>query len=102
MEISPQDIKRLLKAVSDGDSDASEKLFPIVYSELHRLAAGYMSRERANHTLQPTALIHEAFLRLTESAENRNRDSGVAAEAEYHDLGHFVATAAVVMATNSC
>ena len=95
MNTSPQETRRLLKAVSKGDSEASEKLFPIVYSELHQLASGYMSRERANHTLQPTALIHEAFIRLTQSEKNREPDSGETAS--YHDVGHFVATAAVVM-----
>ncbi len=98
MEKSPQEIKRLLNAVSNGDSRASDTLFPIVYNELHRLAAGYMRRERPNHTLQPTALIHEAFLRLTDPAHDD--PEGASAETpttEFRDLGHFVATAAVVM-----
>jgi RNA polymerase sigma-70 factor, ECF subfamily len=75
----------LLEAMQRGDATAGEKLVPILYTELHRLARGYMRRERANHTLQPTALINEAFVRLaqdTPSAQSR---------------AHFVALAANVM-----
>ncbi len=54
----------LLKAIKNGDESAAEKLLPLVYNELHRLAKFYMQRERSDHTLQPTALINEAYLRL--------------------------------------
>ena len=55
---------RLLKAVHAGDHAAAERLLPLVYAELHRVANAYMRRERPDHTLQPTALINEAYLRL--------------------------------------
>jgi RNA polymerase sigma-70 factor, ECF subfamily len=61
---SSQEITQLLIAWSDGDQAALEKLTPLVYAELHRLAKGYMLRERPGHTLQTTALINEAYLRL--------------------------------------
>jgi RNA polymerase sigma factor (TIGR02999 family) len=59
----------LLRAASDGDASASERLLPLVYEELRRIAAGLMQRERQDHTLQPTALVHEAYLRLLGGAE---------------------------------
>lgn len=58
------DVTQLLKAMHAGDPAAAERLLPLVYGELHRLAAAYMRRERPDHTLQATALIHEAYLRL--------------------------------------
>lgn len=90
MKSSPAEVKKLVQAISNGDPGAAEDLFPIVYEELHRLASSYMSRERANHTLQPTALINEAFLKLTKS--NTDGDSS-----SWNDVNHFVATAALVM-----
>lgn len=54
----------LLSELSTGDGSAADRLFPIVYDELRALAAAYLRRERPNHTLQPTALVHEAYLRL--------------------------------------
>lgn len=61
---STEEVTQLLKDGSSGDQAALDKLFPLVYDELRRLASGYMRRERANHTLQTTALVHEAYLRL--------------------------------------
>ncbi len=61
---STHDITRLLRDWSDGDEQALEKLTPLLYKELHRIAQRYMRRERADHTLQATALINEAYLRL--------------------------------------
>lgn len=58
------DITHLLYSIGKGDSVASARLLDLVYSELHRLASRYMSRERVDHTLQTTALVHEAYLRL--------------------------------------
>jgi RNA polymerase sigma factor (TIGR02999 family) len=60
------DVTALLGQLAKGDDAAASKLIPIVYAELRRLAAGYMRRERKDHTLQPTALVHEAYLRLIE------------------------------------
>jgi RNA polymerase sigma factor (TIGR02999 family) len=79
------DITLMLEAISTGDSHASEQLLPLVYDELRRLAAARMSQEAAGHTLQPTALVHEAWLRLVggqkQSWENRAHFFGAAAEA---------------------
>ena len=58
------EITRILDAVERGDSQAAEQLLPLAYDELRRIAAQKMARERAGHTLQPTALVHEAYIRL--------------------------------------
>jgi RNA polymerase sigma factor (TIGR02999 family) len=58
------DVTKILNAIEEGDSQASAQLLPLVYEELRRIARGHMSHERRNHTLQPTALVHEAFLKL--------------------------------------
>ncbi len=79
------EVTQLLNEMAKGDSGAAEKLLPLVYSELHRLAAAYMRRERPDHTLQATALINEAYLRL--SGEN----------AEWNSREHFIGMAANVM-----
>src|ERR1700760_179513 len=79
------EVTRLLKAMKSGDHTASEKLLPLVYSELHRLARSYMQRERPDHTLQPTALINEAYLRL--AREN----------VDWQSRHHFIGVAANVM-----
>jgi len=63
---SPEEITELLRAWSHGDQVAFDKLAPIVYTELHRLARQFMARERRDHTLQPTALVNEAYLRLAD------------------------------------
>lgn len=89
MSDSQPNVAQLLKALSEGDESVTAELFPIVYDELHRLAAAYMSRERQNHTLQTTALVHEAFLRLVQPGESVDR--------EFENIDHFMATAAVVM-----
>ena len=79
------DITLMLEAISTGDSHASEQLLPLVYQELRRLASARMLQESAGHTLQPTALVHEAWLRLAggqkQSWENRAHFFGAAAEA---------------------
>ncbi|MBS1795315.1 MAG: sigma-70 family RNA polymerase sigma factor [Acidobacteria bacterium] len=65
----------LLKKMSDGDSAAPEELLPLVYDELRKLAASYLRKERSDHTLQPTALVHEAYIRLVdwENSDWKNR-----------------------------
>ena len=60
----PADITQLLSSIGKGDSAAAAQLLDVVYGELHRLAGRYMSRERVDHTLQTTGLVHEAYLRL--------------------------------------
>src|SRR5687767_12065902 len=67
-------VTHLLRAWSDGDPQALEHLLPLVEAELRRLARGYMSRERRDHTLQPTALINEAFIRLAGAKSLRWQD----------------------------
>src|SRR4029077_4142244 len=79
---SPDEVTRLLKQWANGDQSAVNALTPLVYSELRRLAASYMRSESPGHTLQPTALVHEAFLRLAghmPECENRSQFYGVAA-----------------------
>ena len=78
----PSEITRILHAWNNGDKDAEEKLLPFVYAQLKRQAQILMSRERSDHTLQPTALVHEAFMRLSEESgiewENRSHFYGIA------------------------
>lgn len=76
------EITRLLRELNRGDESAVERLFPIVYDELRRLARGQLARERPGHTLNTTALVHEAYLRLVDSdqnPENRRHFFGIAA-----------------------
>jgi len=80
------EITRLLKAWGKGDEAALERLTPLVYERLHRMARGYMRGERAGHTLQATALVNEAFLRLTDSRD-----------LDWTDRAHFFAVSARVM-----
>lgn len=68
------EITLILQDWNNGDAGAGERLLPFVYKELKRHARFLMSRERSNHTLQPTALVHEAFLKLTELAEIKWND----------------------------
>jgi RNA polymerase sigma factor (TIGR02999 family) len=68
------DVTVLLDGVARGDERAAEELMPLVYEELRRLAASHMARESAGHTLQSTALVHEAWLRLVGGAESRWKD----------------------------
>ncbi len=64
--LSPEALTTLLQAWSRGDITARDQLFPLVYAELRRRAAGYLRREERGQTLQPTALVHEAYIRLSE------------------------------------
>src|SRR5258706_12920591 len=79
------EVTRILTAIEQGNSHASEELLPHVYRELRRMAAHKMSAEPAGHTLQPTALVHEAWLKLVDSPsqswQNRAHFFGAAAEA---------------------
>ena len=81
---SPSDVTRLLAQASEGDTGAMSSLFDVLYRELRRLAVSTMRAERRDHTLQPTALVHEAFLRLADERTplaGRNHFFGVAAVA---------------------
>lgn len=79
-----QDVTLLLSALTRGDEDAASKLIPVVYDELRRLAGSYMRRERVDHTLQATALVHEAYMKLVEQRsvnwQSRAHFFGVAAQ----------------------
>jgi RNA polymerase sigma factor (TIGR02999 family) len=81
---STNEVTELLRKWSDGDADALEKLTPVIYAELYRIARRYMSRERDGHTLQTSALVNEAYIRLIDwkSArwENRAHFFGVSAQ----------------------
>ena len=86
MSAAEKKITELLKDYEGGSQEALEKLYPQVYEHLHRLAVKYMNRERQGHTLQPTALVNEAFIRLVEG-------QGV----DWQNRTHFFAIAARVM-----
>ncbi len=85
-EDSPPQVTILLRAWRDGDHAALDKLMPVVYSELHRLAHRYMLRERPDHTLQTSALVNEAYLRLVD-----------ASQIDWKNRAHFFAVSATLM-----
>ena len=80
----PHEVTQLLCAIDAGDPRAAEQLLPLVYEELRRLAAHKMAGERAGHTLQATALVHEAYLRLVKKSQQQwqNRSQFIAVAAE--------------------
>ncbi len=86
MEPSPPDITQMLVDWSNGDRDALDRLMPVVYAELRRQAARHLRHERPGHTLQPTDLIHEAYLRLIDQKNVR-----------WQNRAHFYAVAAQSM-----
>jgi RNA polymerase sigma-70 factor (ECF subfamily) len=86
MTPSPGVVTQLLRAWGNGDAGALEQLTPLVEAELRRLARGYMARERRDHTLQTTALVNEAFLRLTDARQIR-----------WQDRAHFLGISARLM-----
>jgi RNA polymerase sigma factor (TIGR02999 family) len=81
------DVTQILERVEQGDPKAADELLPLVYDELRRLAAHRMANEAAGHTLQPTALVHEAWLRLV----------GTDRPAQFQNRAHFFAAAAEAM-----
>lgn len=85
MSESPVEVTRLLKAWRSGDSSAMDELVPLVYEQLRSLASCYMRKERSDHTLGPTALVHEAYLKLLSS------------EVLWEDRVHFMSIAAITM-----
>jgi RNA polymerase sigma-70 factor (ECF subfamily) len=85
MEDDGGQVTQLLKAMRGGDPQAAQDLLPLVYAELHRLAKSYMRRERPDHTLQATALINEAYLRLAGE------------EIDWKNRAHFIGLSAQVM-----
>ncbi len=81
------DVTQILKQIESGDPSAAEQLLPLVYDELRRLAAARMAQEAPEHTLQATALVHEAYLRLVDQEE----------QPKWNHRGHFFAAAAEAM-----
>ena len=86
MEPVAPDVTSLLKKLADGNQEAATKLIPVIYHELHRLAVGHLRHERPDHTLQPTALVHEAYIKLV---AQRNAD--------WQSRTHFFAVASQLM-----
>src|SRR5579864_8439625 len=86
MEPTPEHVTRILDAVGAGDPQAADHLLPLVYNELRNLAAAKMANEPPGHTLQPTALVHEAWLRLIRVED-----------AHFQNCAHFFAAAAEAM-----
>jgi RNA polymerase sigma factor (TIGR02999 family) len=86
------DVTRILSALEAGDAHAAEQLLPIVYEELRCLAAQRLARETPGQTLQATALVHEAYLRLV-----ANGDASASREQQWNSRGHFFAAAAEAM-----
>ena len=82
---SPSDVTDLLRRWHEGDREALERLMPLVYQELHRIASRYLRHERPGHTLQSTALVHEAYVKLVDQRrvdwQNRAQFFGIAAQA---------------------
>jgi RNA polymerase sigma-70 factor (ECF subfamily) len=83
---SQQHVTQVLAQLREGDSQAASQLLPLVYDELRRLAGRYLQNEAAGHTLQPTALVHEAYLRLVDQTD-----------ADWRNRAHFFAVAAQAM-----
>src|SRR5262245_40462826 len=81
------EVTRILLAIEQGDPSAAEQLLPLVYAELRQLAAEKLAHERPGQTLQPTALVHEAYLRLVAADQAR----------PWNSRGHFFAAAAEAM-----
>lgn len=87
MEMDREDVTRILQDLAGGDSRAAEDLLPLVYEELRKLAHARMAREKAGLTLEPTALVHEAYMRVVGSRDGQWWDN----------RGHFFAAAALAM-----
>jgi RNA polymerase sigma factor (TIGR02999 family) len=85
MDETGGEVTRLLGEIGRGEKEAMNQLLPLVYDELHRLARSYFRRERGEHTLQPTALVHEAYIKLVDQ------------RAPMESRGHFLAVAATQM-----
>jgi len=83
---APGEVTHLLHELKRGQREAEERLIPLVYGELHRIAAAYLRREAPDHSLQPTALVHEAYLRLNDIKE-----------IDWQSRSHFFAVSATVM-----
>ena len=88
------DVSEILSAIAQGDPQAGSQLLPLVYDELRRLAAQKLRREAAGQTLEATALVHEAYLRLVGGTKHPDQDT---AHQKWDGRGHFFAAAAEAM-----
>jgi RNA polymerase sigma factor (TIGR02999 family) len=86
-DVGLSDVTRILKSIEDGDPKASEELLPLVYDELRKLAAARMAQEKPGQTLQATALVHDAYIRLVDVEKAQ----------QWNSRGHFFAAAAEAM-----
>src|SRR5262249_1374357 len=88
------DVTRILSAIDQGDPHAAQQLLPLVYNELRKLAAAKLAQEKPSQTLQATALVHEAYIRLLGGGEQGGKDEGPRV---WNNRGHFFAAAAEAM-----
>jgi RNA polymerase sigma factor (TIGR02999 family) len=93
---SMSDVTKILKQIEFGDPSAAAELLPLVYDELRKLAAARLAHEKPGQTLQPTALVHEAYLRLGVGGQQSGAGQSAAA-GPWHSRGHFFAAAAEAM-----
>jgi RNA polymerase sigma factor (sigma-70 family) len=101
------EVTRILSEIESGNPTAAEQLLPLIYDELRQLAAAHLAKEQAGQTLQPTALVHEAYLRLVGPGRQAESDSGGGNRAcetgsaevagTYNSRGHFFGAAAVAI-----
>src|SRR5262245_10511793 len=86
------EVTRILSAIEEGDSLAAERLLPLVYDELRKLAAQKLAQEKPGQTLEATALVHEAYVRLMDNGDGAPTD-----QPHWHNRRHFFAAAAEAM-----
>lgn len=91
------DVTRILSAIDEGDPHAAERLLPLVYDELRKLAAQRLAQEKPGQTLQATALVHEAYVRLVTPSSSPPSQGGEREGVKWNSRGHFFAAAAEAM-----
>jgi RNA polymerase sigma factor (TIGR02999 family) len=91
------DVTRILSAIEQGEPHAAEQLLPLVYDELRKLAAQRLALEKPGHTLEATALVHEAYIRLVTPAKSPPSQEGDKGAVSWDGRGHFFAAAAEAM-----
>lgn len=103
-EPQPNQVTRLLGEMGKGDRSAADRLFPLVYGELRALAGSFFADQSPGHTLQPTALVHDAYIKMVGAAKSpqtpsadQSQESAMEAKPFYKDRGHFFAIAAKAM-----
>src|SRR6187551_1379046 len=96
MFLPMSDVTRILSQIEQGDPQATEKLLPLVYDELRKLAAAKLAQEKPGQTLQATALVHEAYLRLVGPPPDNHQQAGDEAS-RWNSRGHFFGAAAEAM-----